>query len=350
MLYKSRKMSILIYISLAALLFLAVMFSSGLGSADIGFFRSLRILVSGIPFLDRLFDFSDIQQTHRVILFSVRLPRIVTAMLCGAGLSISGSVFQGMFRNPMADPYVLGISSGAALGASLAISLGLQVSLFGFGIIPLFALAGAVAVTMTVYGIARTAGKLAPLTLILSGIAVSFLCSSLVSFILISNREQAHKIVFWTMGSMTGANWNNVLVMLPVVLIGSFLLIWQSGNINVLSTGDESALSLGINTERLKRTLLLLGSVITAVCVAFTGIIGFVGLIIPHGVRLVTGPDHRRLMPVSALTGAIFLVLCDALARNVFAPMEIPIGAVTSLFGAPFFIYLLMKNKRRTFL
>lgn len=337
---KQKPLSLILYLSLTAVLFLSVVFAAGLGSADIGFVQSLRILLSELTGME-------VSETHRIILFSVRLPRVVTALLCGAGLSISGAVFQGMFKNPMADPYILGVSSGAALGASLAITLGLQAALFGFGMISIFALLGAALVTFVVYAIARAAGKLSPFTLILSGVAVGFLCSSLVSMLLIWNREQAHRIVFWTMGSMAGASWQNILVMLPVIFLGGLFLLSRANHINILSTGDETAVSLGIDAHRLKRVLLLAGSVVTAICVAFTGIIGFIGLIIPHGVRLITGPDHRKLLPVSALAGAIFLVLCDALSRNLFAPMEIPIGVVTSLFGAPFFLYLLIKSRRR---
>jgi len=275
------------------------------------------------------------------------LPRIIASLLCGTGLSVCGVVFQGMFRNPMADPYVLGISSGAVLGAALAFVTGTQATLFNLGLVPLYAFIGAIAATTVVYLIAQKGGRLVTNTLILSGIAIGFLCSSLVSLIIIASREQATRIIFWTMGSMTGTNWQTVMVMLPFILIGTVILILNSNNLNVLSTGDETAVSLGINASLLKKLLLLVASMITALSVCFCGTIGFVGLIVPHAVRFLTGPNHKRLMPVSALAGGIFLVLCDTLARTLFAPTQIPIGVITSVLGVPFFISLIVRSKRR---
>ncbi len=247
----------------------------------------------------------------------------------------------------MADPYVLGISSGAVLGAALAFVTGTQATLFNLGLVPLYAFIGAIAATAIVYLIAQKGGRLVTNTLILSGIAIGFLCSSLVSLIIIASREQATRIIFWTMGSMTGTSWQTVMVMLPFILIGTVILILNSNNLNVLSTGDETAVSLGINASLLKKLLLLVASMITALSVCFCGTIGFVGLIVPHAVRFLTGPNHKRLMPVSALAGGIFLVLCDTLARTLFAPTQIPIGVITSVLGVPFFISLIVRSKRR---
>jgi iron complex transport system permease protein len=182
----------------------------------------------------------------------------------------------------------------------------------------------------------------------LSGIAIGFLGSSIISLIIIASREQAHRIIFWTMGSMTGSSWQTVAVMLPFIFIGSIVLIFNSGKLNILSTGDETAVSLGLNAGLMKKLLLGIASLITAVSVCFCGTIGFVGLIIPHAVRFITGPDHWKLMPVSALTGGIFLVLCDTAARTIFAPTELPIGVLTSLMGVPFFISLLIRSKKRS--
>lgn len=344
-----KRADIWIYVFLITALAATVVFSAGKGSADIGFGNSMKIILSKIPFIGKSIDIQALPDSYSTIIFSIRLPRIITSILCGIGLSVCGVVFQGMFRNPMADPYVLGISSGAVLGAAIAFVAGTtQVVFFNFGLVPLFAFIGAVVATTVVYLIAQKQGHLSTNTLILSGIAIGFLCSSLISLIIIASREQAHRIIFWTLGSMTGSSWKTVLVMLPFIFIGSLILIFNSGNLNILSTGDETAVSLGINASALKKILLLIASMVTAISVCFCGTIGFVGLIIPHAVRFITGPDHRRLMPISALTGAIFLLLCDTAARTLFAPQEIPIGVITSLLGVPFFISLLIRNKRRS--
>jgi len=342
-----KKADVWIYIFLFASLLAAMVFSAGKGSADIGFMDSMKILLSRLPVIGKAIDINNLPDTYSTIIFSLRLPRILTAVLCGTGLSICGVLFQGMFRNPMADPYVLGISSGAVLGAAIAFVIGTQASLFNFGLVPLFAFAGAIIATTVVYLIAQKKGHLSTNILILSGIAIGFLCSSLISLIIIASREQAQRIIFWTLGSMTGSSWNTVLVMLPFILIGSLVLLLNAGNLNILSTGDETAVSLGINASSLKKLLLVVASLVTAVSVCFCGTIGFVGLIIPHAVRFITGPDHRRLMPISALAGALFLLLCDTAARTLFAPQEIPIGVITSLLGVPFFISLLVRSKRR---
>lgn len=336
-----------IYIALFAALIASVIFSAGTGSANIGFADSFRIMLSKVPFLHRLVDISSLPDTYSTIIFSIRLPRIIASILCGTGLSICGVVFQGMFRNPMADPYVLGISSGAVLGAALAFVTGTQATLFNLGLVPLYSFIGALAATTAVYLIAQKGGRLVTNTLILSGIAIGFLCSSFISLIIIASREQAQRIIFWTLGSMTGSSWQTVMVMLPFIFIGSIVLMLNSKNLNILSTGDESAVSLGINAALLKKLLLIVASMITAISVCFCGTIGFVGLIVPHAVRFITGPNHRRLMPVSALVGAIFLLLCDTAARTIFSPTELPIGILTSLLGVPFFISLLIRSKKK---
>lgn len=337
----------MIYMALFAALLASVIFSAGTGSASIGFADSFRILLSKVPLLNRLVDISSLPDTYSTIIFSIRLPRIIASILCGTGLSVCGVVFQGMFRNPMADPYVLGISSGAVLGAAIAFVTGTQATLFHLGLVPLYSFIGALAATTAVYLIAQKGGRLVTNTLILSGIAIGFLCSSFISLIIIASREQAQRIIFWTLGSMTGSSWQTVFVMFPFILIGSIILMLNSKNLNILSTGDETAVSLGINATLLKKLLLIVASMITAISVCFCGTIGFVGLIVPHAVRFITGPNHRRLMPISALTGAIFLLLCDTAARTIFSPTELPIGILTSLLGVPFFISLLIRSKKK---
>lgn len=332
---------------LVLILLILVIISSTLGIANITFFQTMKILASKLPFIGKYINTESISNTHALIILNIRLPRIVLAALIGAGLSIVGTVFQALFKNPMADPYVLGISSGSALGASIAITIGFQVTMLGVGGITLFAFIGAILTTIIVYNIAKVGTKLPTNTLLLAGVSMSFLLSSLISLIMIFNREQVDQIVFWTMGSLSSANWKQVFSLLPFIFISTILILSYSKDLNVILTGDETASSLGIEVERVKKILIIISSIIIAACVSVSGIIGFVGLIIPHMIRMLVGPDHRVLLPFSALGGAIFMIISDTLARTLVPPAEIPVGAITSIFGAPYFIYLLIRNKKK---
>lgn len=347
---KEKRTYFIKYLLLLITLIAVATIAACLGAVKISLYQTITVFLSKIPFIKQYISTETITNTTETIIMSLRLPRIFMAMLVGAGLSMSGVVFQGIFKNPLADPYILGISSGASLGAALAIAFGSQAIFFGFGLISLSAFLGAFLVMFLVYFIAKAGGKLVTNTLILSGVAISFMCSSFISMLIIASRENTTRIVFWTMGSLTSANGTKLLVMLPIILIGFILLLAFSKDINILSSGDETAVSMGINVNKVKFILLGICSLITAISVAFTGVIGFVGLIIPHAIRLLSGPDHKHLLPLSALSGAIFLVICDTIARVVMAPTEIPIGAITALFGAPFFIYLLIKSKKKVFI
>ena len=279
-------------------------------------------------------------ETTRNILFFLRLPRIIEAGIIGAGLAVVGAFFQGLLRNPMADPYVLGVSSGAAFGATIAIILNLGI--FGTGF---FAFLAALLTINLVYLIAKSGTRISMSSLLLAGIAVSTFLSAVISLLMLLNHEQITKILFWTMGSFRLVFWDNVYLSAPLILIGSLLLYVFARDLNVMMTGEETAEHLGVNTEKVKRIILLLGSLVTAAAVFTTGIIGFVGLIVPHISRLLVGPDNRVLVPFSALAGAVFLICTDTLARTILAPAEIPTGIITEALGAPFFIYLLIKAK-----
>jgi len=350
MVSEGNKKYIFKYFILILILLIAITVSTCLGAINIPLRETINILLSKIPILKNFANTSIINPTHETIIFTLRLPRIFMSLLVGAGLSMCGVVFQGIFKNPLADPYILGISSGASLGAAIAISLGMQAMFLGFGIISLFAFIGSFIVMFLVYFIAKAGGKIVTNTLILSGVAISFMSHSFISLLIIASKETTTRIIFWTMGSMTSANTSKLLVMLPIVFFGLIILLAFSKDINILSSGDETAVSIGVNVNKVKFILLSLCSLITAVSVAFTGVIGFVGLIIPHTIRLISGPDHKNLIPLSAITGSIFLIICDTLARTVLAPTEIPIGAITALFGSPFFIYLLIKGKKKVFI
>ncbi len=296
-----------------------------------------------IPFADvvRVFLGSG-NDTDQFIILSLRLPRIVEAAMAGAGLSIVGACLQALLRNPMADPYVLGVSSGAAFGATIAIILGLglfQMSLSAF----FFAL---VTIYM-VYTFAKTGFKVSPTAMLLAGIALSTFLTALISLLMLLNHDELSKIVFWTMGSFSLITWTQVYFSAPVILGGSLILYFFTRDINVIMTGEEAAEHLGVDTEAVKKYVLLLSSLITATIVSISGIIGFVGLIIPNISRLLVGPDNRILVPFSALLGATFMVFTDTLARLILAPAEIPSGIITAALGGPFFLYLLIKSKNK---
>lgn len=324
-----------------------MIYVSTLGVADISFADSLRIITERIPGLNRVLFYEDIPNTYRVIVWHIRLPRILLASLVGMGLSVVGATFQGMFKNPMADPYVIGVSSGAALGATVAIVMGLESFAGGFGYVNLLAFLGALTTVILVYNIARVGRKVPTITLLLAGIAMSALMSSIISVLMIFNRDKLESIIFWTMGSVSAASWRHVFTLFPIVLVGIILAYFYARDLNLLMVGDDTAKNLGIDTEKTKKVLLVISSVVIAFTVSVSGIIGFVGLIIPHAVRMLVGPDHRVLIPFSALVGAIFLIITDTIARTIIAPTEIPVGAVTAIFGSPYFIYLLYKTKKK---
>jgi iron complex transport system permease protein len=283
--------------------------------------------------------------TYSVILWTLRFPRVILAFLEGASLGVAGAVMQGLFRNPMADPYVLGVSSGASLGAVLGLVLGVGKAL-GYWSMPAMAFFGALGSIALVYALSTHNGRTDTWTLLLSGIAISSLVSSIIAFIMVLSRERVDEIVFWTMGALSRASWASVFAALPYTLPGIILLCSFSKALNALSFGEEPAFHMGVPVEKAKRTLLWVSSLITAGGVAFTGPVGFVGLIVPHAVRLVAGPDHRWLLPLSGLLGGNALLLADLIARMIAPPREIPVGVITALFGAPFFLYLLFRTRR----
>lgn len=288
----------------------------------------------------------EISTAKRDIFLQIRLPRVFLAALVGASLAVAGATFQGLFRNPLADPYIIGVSSGAALGASLAVVLGLSWGWAGLGAVPLLAFAGGLATIVLVYRVSRQGGTVPILMLLLAGIAVSAFLTALVSLSIYFSGERLHQIIFWMMGGLTGAKWNYLRVMAPYVLVGFSVIYYFARELNALLLGEETAVYLGIEVERLKKVFLVAASLLVAAAVSTSGIIGFVGLVVPHMVRLVAGPDHRFLLPVSALCGAILLIGADTLARIVLAPAELPVGIITALLGAPFFLYLLRKRRK----
>ena len=280
---------------------------------------------------------------EELILFSVRLPRIIFAGIVGASLSLGGVVFQAMLRNPLADPYVLGISGGSALGAIAGIIIG--ASSFYLGI-PLLAFCGALVTVLLVFVVAGgTRGPLLDNSLLLSGVVVNaFFSAAILFFLSIVNSLELHSITFWLMGDLSRASFQEISLAAICLFTGFLIIYSQARKLNLIVQGEETALQLGVNIERTKQLLLIVTSLITAVAVSMAGIIGFVGIMVPHMMRLVFGSDHRLLLPASALFGASFLVVADTLARLVLAPAELPVGVITALCGAPYFIFLLKRK------
>lgn len=279
------------------------------------------------------------------IIMNIRLPRVILGFLSGALLAVCGAGFQGIFKNPMADPFILGVSSGAALGASVGIVFRFGSGFAGMNLMAVLAFAGAFGTLFLVYNISRIGKKVPVSTLLLSGIAVSQTLTAVNSIIMILNRQSMDQIMFWTMGSLNGKGWNQILMILPYAAVGLILLLTSSRELDIMLTGEDTAIQLGVSVETLKKKVLFAASLITASVIAVTGIIGFVGLVVPHIVRMIAGPKHRILMPLSLLFGGTFLIVCDTAARSI-ASWEIPVGIITSICGGPFFLYLLRKVKR----
>lgn len=325
---------------LAILLLVSMILSLGVGPVEIPPLRIIELLAHkvgiGIP----------ANAVDAVIVGDIRLPRVLLAALVGAALAMSGTVMQGFFQNPMADPYIIGISSGAALGATLAIVTGLDFWFYGLSGIGLLAFAGALTVTVMVYAISLRGGRLPSTVVLLSGIALGSLAAALTSYMMIAANDGAdvQRILFWLMGSLASRRWEHVHMVWPQIAFGALFLQLYARDLDLIVQGEEQAQYLGVEVERVKRHLLIGATLLAAGAVAVSGIIGFVGLIVPHVMRLLVGPNHRVLLPCAILGGAILLVGADLLARVLVEPAELPIGIITSLLGAPFFLYLLRRK------
>ncbi len=287
--------------------------------------------------------------TLATIVFDVRLPRVILAGLVGSALAVAGATYQGLFRNPLADPYILGVASGAALGASLAIVVLPPAMFWPVSPVPVLAFTGAVVAVAAVYLLGRADHRLPTTTMILAGVAVGSFLSALNTYVMILGGNRVVQIIAWLLGGFTGATWGQVSLMLPYLLTGMLFLVALGYRLNVLQLDDEEARQLGVDVDRLRLFLAVAGALITAAAVAVSGIIGFVGLVVPHLVRLVWGPDYRTLLPLAGLAGAGFMILADLAARTLLSPAEVPVGVVTAFVGGPFFLFLLQQRKREVF-
>ncbi|MFC4770251.1 FecCD family ABC transporter permease [Effusibacillus consociatus] len=303
-----------------------------------------RIALSHIPFFSEWVE-ADWSKAQEHIIWDIRFPRVLLGAIVGAGLSVVGVAIQALVRNSLADPYLLGASSGASVGATLVILFG-AFSVFGQYALSFGAFVGALLSVIFVFFLSQVGGRISTVRLLLAGIAVSAILMAVTSMIIFAApKEHAiRSVLFWIKGSLAGAKWDYLTIPALAVIAGTIVLLFQYRTLNVMLMGEETASTLGVNTDRFRKFLLVLTALLTGVIVAISGAIGFVGLMMPHIVRLIVGSDHRRVLPVSALLGAIFIIWADVLARLVFAPEEIPIGIITSLCGGPFFIWLMRRS------
>jgi iron complex transport system permease protein len=330
------------------MLLVSILLSVGIGAVHISPMQVWGILLKWMG-IQHTVNYSDMQAS---VLSVIRMPRVVLAMIVGAALAISGAAMQGLFRNPLADPGLIGISSGASLFAVVFIVTGLKAwlnlgAIAGIYSMSVFTFAGAFIATILVYQISQSGGKTLVSMMLLGGIAINALCSAFTGlFTYSANDAQLRNIVFWTLGSLGGATWINVLGILPFTLIPIFILPRMAKPLNAFALGETNAAHLGVNTEITKRAIIIMVACCVGASVAVAGVIGFVGLVVPHIIRMIVGPDHRYLLTLSTLTGATLLILADIISRTLFAPSEIPIGIITGIIGSPFFLYILIKEKR----
>jgi iron complex transport system permease protein len=319
-----------------------VVLAVSLGAVSIPLSKSWAIL---LHHFFGLASSSDGNARDASIILDLRFPRVIAGALVGAALSIAGSVFQALLRNPLADPYVLGVSSGAAVGAVLAILFGLGSMILGSYAIPGAAFVGALLTLLFVYFLARSQGRIPAQTMLLAGVIVSAFFSAIIMFLIsVTSDERLYNVTFWLMGNLEPVASQALGVIFLYLLAGSAILFSLARDLNLMALGEETACELGVDVERVKKTAFVFASLITGAVVSVSGLIGFVGLVVPHLVRMIWGPDHRFLLPASALVGAMLLVLADTIARTIMAPSEIPVGVVTAMGGAPFFVYLLRRK------
>lgn len=327
---------------LLIILFLSIGFAVTMGSVDISIKEVYEVI------LYKLFNIGDSSIGAGAVadvVWLIRMPRIVLAIAVGAGLSVVGIVMQAIVKNPLADPYILGVSSGASLGATLAVVLGIG-SVFGSNSLGIMGFIGAFGVSILVLMISNIGGRSNSIKLLLAGMALSSVCSSFSSFLVyISDDSQKLKtITFWLMGSLAGAKWNEIVIILPVIILGTIFFVTQYRTLNLMLLGDEVSITLGTDLHKFRIIYLVITSLMIGLLVYVSGMIGFVGLIIPHIVRIIFGTDHKKIIPITALLGSIILIWADVISRSLINGTEIPIGIVISIIGAPLFVWLMIKK------
>ena len=330
--------------ALGAVALVTFMVCLGFGTEAISFPQVASLLIQGLVAEGG----GGQETTQSIILWQVRVPRVLLAFMVGGSLAAVGASLQALLRNPLADPYVIGISSGAALGAAVAILFGVGLSVFGLSVLPFCAFLGALISLFIVYRIAVSYRSFSIHTLLLGGVVLNAIFSALILFLTsLADPYKASGMYAWLMGSLTGPDFQTVIVLAVYLLLGVSILVAQARSLNLLTLGEEAARSLGVEVERVKRVIFAASALLTGSVVAFSGLIGFVGLIVPHAVRLVFGADHRLLLIASGIVGGTFLMVADTVARTLLSPTEIPVGVVTALVGGPIFLYLLVQQRRR---
>ena len=333
------------YLFSVLLLMGALLLSVAVGSVFIPPVTLFRLFIGGVTPGAR--PLTEDSATLSAILFSLRMPRTALVALTGAALAGSGTAYQGLFRNPLADPYLIGVASGAGLGAVLAMSAKWPYSTLGLLGVPLAAFVGAILTVGAVYQLARVRRAIPTTNLILAGVAVSSFATAITSFLMINSTGEMRRALVWLLGGSTMTGWQPVLALLPYITLGLGTLVTMGHALNVLQFGDEQAQQLGLPVQRVRVTIILAASLTTAAAVSFSGVIGFIGLIVPHIVRMVWSSDYRHMLPLSMISGAGLLLIADVLARVVMAPQELPVGIITALAGAPFFLWVLRRAKQQ---
>ena len=325
-----------------AVLAVAAIFAAGMGSVHVPFGAAVQVVAAGLPGVELS---SDIPEAWDTILWKLRLPRVAQAALVGAALAMSGAAYQGLFKNPLADPYLVGVASGAGLGAVVVLLTGIPMYLAGISLLPVAAFAGGTGAVAVAYSIARNSGGTPTTTLILAGVAIASLTAAVSSLLILRSDPELRPVLSWLMGSFISSEWSESAIVLAYALPGMAILLGFGRMLNVLQLSEDHAAMLGVPVEKVKLLLIAAATLVTAAAVSFSGLIGFVGLVAPHVVRLIWGPDYRFLLPMSAIVGATFLVLADLVARTIVSPGELPVGLVTAFCGAPFFLYLLRRRR-----
>jgi len=341
-----RPRSSLVFGGLGLLSVASVLVAAALGSAPIALRDEVLILLHTLGPLDMARSWSEADEA---ILLQLRLPRVLGAYLVGAALGGAGALMQGVFRNPLADPYVLGSSAGAGLGAVVAMSLSMRGAFLGFGPVPLFAFLGALGAVLLVYSLARVGWRTPTTHLLLAGVAVGSFLGSLMSLVILLGpavEARLRSVFAWLLGGIALSGWTELRVLAPALVVGLVAAWALARPLDALALGEAEASGLGVPVERAKLAVIVVAALLTGLAVSISGLVGFVGLVVPHAVRLVIGPAHRKLLPASALGGGAFLVLVDLLGRTVIAPNEIPVGLTTALLGGPFFLVLLRRRRR----
>lgn len=331
------------FVILGVLLLAALILSVAVGSVTIPLKELFSLVLTGRT------TGAGQAQPFATILFQLRIPHAVLMLLVGASLAGSGAAYQGLFRNPLADPYLIGVASGAGLGAIAAMAVRWPYTTLGMFAVPMAALVGALLSVLIVYQLARIRRTVPTTNLLLAGVAVSSFTTALTSFLLIQSTGELRRALVWMMGGSTMTGWQPVIAVLPYALIGLTILLVNAYPLNVMQFGDEQAQQMGVQVGRVRRWVVIAASMSAAAAVAFAGVIGFVGLVVPHVIRLIWGGDYRRLLPLSMLGGAVLLLLTDLAARTVISPQELPVGILTALLGAPFFLWVLRRSKSQNY-